>query len=89
MGEIRLDDALITRLENDAKAHGMAPEARAAQIIERALAPPNRQMEFLREADRIAAMTPTDVVQTPSEDLVREGRKCPSFIPPPSIPPGE
>jgi hypothetical protein len=74
MGQILLDDALIVRLQDDAKAHGIDPETRAAQIIEQALTHHNKHIEFLRVVDRIAAMTPPDVVQTPSEVLVREMR---------------
>lgn len=74
MGKIVVDDHLLTLLEADARSHGVMVDARAAQILREALEPTARRLSWRREADRIAALTPRGIDQTPAENILREDR---------------
>jgi plasmid stability protein len=68
----KLDDEIIGRLKERARAHGCSLEAELREL----LAQSSRQpliLDPLAEADRIAAMTPRDVPQTDSVVLLRAG----------------
>jgi plasmid stability protein len=68
-----LDDAVVKRLGTRAKAHGRSLEAEVRHILAAAVTTLDREA-FIREARRIAAMTP-DVPQTDSTELLREDRE--------------
>lgn len=71
---IRIDDErLVQGLSDLANSHERTVESEALDIIRRAIA---EDMRFRRLAiaDRIAALTPKDRVQTDSTLLVREDR---------------
>jgi plasmid stability protein len=66
----KLDDGIIDRLKERARARGCSLEAELRDL----LAQSSRQpliLDPLAEADRIAAMTPRDVPQTDSVVLLR------------------
>ncbi len=67
-----LDDELVAKLKARAKAHHRSLEAELRALLSEAAAHPSRE-EFLKAADRIAAMTP-DVKQTDSTKIIREFR---------------
>ena len=67
-----LDDAVVERLKNRARARNRSLEAEVRTILETAAKLIDREA-FVREARRIAAMTP-DVPQTDSTELIREDR---------------
>ncbi|WFS00458.1 hypothetical protein [Rhizobium tumorigenes] len=74
MGEmrIRIDEGLLTKLENLARAHQRTLEE---EINERLIASVAPHKESLYEAAvRIAAMTPKGVKQTDSVEILREIR---------------
>ncbi len=67
-----LDDEVVAKLKARAKAHHRSLEAELRVLLSEAAARPSRE-EFLKAADRIAAMTP-DVEQTDSTEIIREFR---------------
>ncbi len=67
-----LDDEVVAKLKARAKAHHRSLEAELRVLLSEAAARPSRE-EFLKVADRIAAMTP-DVKQTDSTKIIREFR---------------
>lgn len=67
-----LDDAVVEKLKQRAKANNRSLEAEVRAALERSAARPDLEA-FRREAERIAAMTP-DVPQTDSVELIREDR---------------
>ncbi|MDH3594851.1 MAG: plasmid stabilization protein [Rhodospirillales bacterium] len=67
-----LDDAVVDRLKVRAKAHNRSLEAEVRTILEATARTADRKA-FIREARRIAAMTPK-VPQTDSTLLIREDR---------------
>ena len=67
-----LDDEVVAKLKAQAKAHHRSLEAELRALLSEAAARPSRE-EFLKAADRIAAMTP-DVPQTDSTKIIREFR---------------
>ena len=67
-----LDDEVAAKLKARAKAHHRSLEAELRALLSEAAARPSRE-EFLKAADRIAAMTP-DVKQTDSTKIIREFR---------------
>ncbi len=68
-----LDDEVIERLKTKAKEHDRSLEAEIRALLTEAAARPSRKA-FLELADRIKAMTPKDVTQTDSAELIREDR---------------
>jgi plasmid stability protein len=64
----------IARIEERAALHHRTVEEEAAAILETALSAPLGPRERYLLAERIAAMTPKDVPQTDSVDLLREDR---------------
>ncbi|NQU70638.1 MAG: hypothetical protein HQ514_08805 [Rhodospirillales bacterium] len=68
-----LDDAAVDRLKAKAKEHERSLEAEIRALLMEAAARPSRKA-FLELADRIKAMTPKDVAQTDSAELIREDR---------------
>lgn len=69
-----LDDDVVEALKAQAKANNRSLEAELRQILAQIAARRKSRMEFLAEADRIAAMTPKGVPQTDSTLLIREDR---------------
>ena len=67
-----LDDEVVAKLKAVAEAHHRSLEAELRALLSEAAARPSRE-EFLKAADRIAAMTP-DVKQTDSTKIIREFR---------------
>ncbi len=67
-----LDDEVVAKLKAQAKAHHRSLEAELRALLSEAAARPSRE-DFLKAADRIAAMTP-DVKQTDSTKIIREFR---------------
>ncbi len=67
-----LDDEVVAKLKARAKAHHRSLEAELRALLSEAAARPSRE-EFLKAADRIAAMT-LDVKQTDSTKIIREFR---------------
>lgn len=69
-----LDPATLSALETRARAHGRSVEDEAQALLAQAA---TASMDFdtlLAWTDRIRAMTPKDVEQPDSADLVREDR---------------
>lgn len=78
MGQIvirNLDDDLIADYRDSAKRNNRSMEAELREAL-RVMRPKNaeRVAELVELSRRIRAMTPKDVKQTPSEQLVREIR---------------
>lgn len=69
-----LDEDVVEALKAQAKANNRSLEAELRRILAQAAASRKSRMDFLAEADRIAAMTPKDVPQTDSTLLIREDR---------------
>ncbi len=67
-----LDDEVVAKLKAQAKAHHRSLEAELRTLLSEAAVRPSRE-DFLKAADRIAAMTP-DVKQTDSTKIIREFR---------------
>lgn len=67
-----LDDDVIARLKEQAKANHRSLEAQVREVLARA-ASGDLRIDFRALAERIAAMTP-DVPQTDSTQLLREDR---------------
>ena len=67
-----LDNELIVRLKRRAARHGRSAEAEHREILRRALSS-EVEPSFLELAARLRELT-EGTRQTPSEDLIREGR---------------
>ncbi|OLP56169.1 hypothetical protein BJF92_20465 [Rhizobium rhizosphaerae] len=80
MGEmtVRIDEKLLTRIESLARNHRRSLDQEVEDLLLTAVegkVGPTASKESLYEASRrIAAMTPRDVIQTDSVDLLREDR---------------
>ena len=68
-----LEDEIVERLKTNAKQHGRSLEAEVREILVQAAQKPTLS-EFRERARRIAAMTPKNVKQTDSVDLLYEDR---------------
>jgi antitoxin FitA len=68
-----LDDTTVDRLKTKAREHNRSLEAEIRLLLTEAAARPSRR-SFLDLSDRIAAMTPKNIAQTDSVDLIREDR---------------
>ena len=69
-----IDDGVVEQLKAQAKRNHRSLEAEVRTRLENSLFPSNRMMELRELADRIAAMTPRDIPQTDSVELIREDR---------------
>ena len=69
-----LDDVVVEKLKQKAKANNRSLEAEVRVVLETSAKKPSRR-EVLAELDRIAAMTPKGVKQTDSVELLREARE--------------
>jgi hypothetical protein len=70
------DERMLRRIADLARAHNRSPEVEALELLAAGLrmaAPYDR----VKEAQRIAAMTPKEVVQTDGTLLIREDREDP------------
>ena len=76
MGEmnIRLEDELRTKIEDLAKSNARSLNAEISDLLTKAVNYERRQESFADIARRIAAMTPKDVPQTGSLEMLREDR---------------
>jgi plasmid stability protein len=70
----KISDRALSILEERAALHHCTIEEEAAALIERGLAAPLTPKERYLLAGQIAAMTPKDVPQTDSVELLREDR---------------
>lgn len=69
-----LDEATLRTLRARARAAGRSVEEEARELLSRRAFANVDRAELLARADRIRAMTPADVPQTDSTDLIREDR---------------
>jgi antitoxin FitA len=69
-----IDDATLASLSELAKLNRVSVQEQAERILAEALDMHARRRRRVESADRIAAMTPKDVVQTDSVALLREDR---------------
>lgn len=77
MGEltIRVEDAkLVEALTEMAKVRQHSIDHEINEVLRRAVKEHERRMELVRRADAIAAMTPKNIPQTDSTELLREDR---------------
>lgn len=70
----KLSESAMTQLEERAALNGRSVEDEAAALIERGLQARLAPKEAFFLAEKIAAMTPRDVVQADSVLLLREDR---------------
>ena len=68
-----LDDEVVAALKARAKANNRSLEAEVRQLLSRSTKPLTPE-EMVLLAESIAAMTPKDVPQTDSVELLREDR---------------
>ncbi|CAN7312652.1 FitA-like ribbon-helix-helix domain-containing protein [Pararhizobium sp. LjRoot238] len=75
MGEmnVKIDESLLMRLEDRARAHNRSLDDEVKFLLERALEKPERESLY-DAARRIAAMTPKGIKQTDSVEMLREDR---------------
>ncbi|ATQ68315.1 MULTISPECIES: FitA-like ribbon-helix-helix domain-containing protein [Methylosinus] len=69
-----ISDEMVTRIEERAALHQRTLEEEAAALLQSALAAPLCPEDRYLLAKRIAAMTPKDIPQTDSVELLREDR---------------
>lgn len=69
-----LDDAVVEKLKTRAKGNNRSLEAEVRAILVQAPGRLSRE-EFIAISDRLRAMTPKGVKQTPGVELIREGRE--------------
>ena len=69
-----LDDAVIAKLAELARGNRLSVEEQAQRLLNEAVDMVDRRRRRLENADRIAAMTPKEIVQTDSTILLREDR---------------
>ena len=69
-----VEEALVKKLHQRAKANGRSAAEEHRQILREALLGSGSREGFLELAAKIRAMTPP-VPQTPAEDLIRQGRE--------------
>jgi len=69
-----VDEAVLARLAELAKANRLSIEEQAQELLVEALNMIDRRRRRLEMADRIAAMTPKGIGQTDSTLLLRENR---------------
>lgn len=69
-----LDQELVENLKKQAKRHDRSVESEVRQILKQNVRPKLSPEEFQQLARRIRAMTPRDVEQPDSVELIREGR---------------
>lgn len=74
MGAVAIADDLLKEIENFATARGVPVAQQAEEWIHEALARRASELELRGILERIAAMTPGDVAQTNSVDIIRESR---------------
>lgn len=71
--KLKIADAnLIRRVRNSAEQHKVSVDEEVADALRARFA--TEREELVRRADAVAAMTPADVAQADSTDLVREDR---------------
>ncbi|WP_426233475.1 FitA-like ribbon-helix-helix domain-containing protein [Pararhizobium sp. DWP3-4] len=76
MGEmnIRIEDDLRTRIEDLAKSNARSLDEEISDLLTKAVNNERPQESFADIARQIAAMTPKNVVQTSSLEMLREDR---------------
>jgi len=69
-----VDEAVLAKLAELARANRLSAEELAQKLLVEAVDMADRRRQRLEIADRIAAMTPKEIVQTDSTILLREDR---------------
>ncbi len=69
-----VDEAVLAKLAELARANRLSVEELAQKLLVEAVDMADRRRQRLEIADRIAAMTPKEIVQTDSTILLREDR---------------
>ena len=69
-----VDEAVFAKLAELARANRLSVEELAQKLLVEAVDMADRRRRRLEIADRIAAMTPKEIVQTDSTILLREDR---------------
>ena len=69
-----VDEAVLAKLAELARANRLSVEELAHKLLVEAVDMADRRRRRLEIADRIAAMTPKEIVQTDSTILLREDR---------------
>lgn len=69
-----VSEATMRLLRDRAAASGRSVEDEARELLSRSVEPSVDRATLLARADRIRAMTPRDVPQTDSTELIREER---------------
>lgn len=73
---IRIEDARLTdALSEMASLRQRTVEAQVRELLEKAVRDYEIRLERVRRANEISAMTPKDVVQTDSVEIIREMRE--------------
>ncbi|WP_284734443.1 FitA-like ribbon-helix-helix domain-containing protein [Sphingosinicella terrae] len=71
-----IDEELLDAYRESARLNGRSLEAELRDALRRAKPmTPRRRDELVELSRRLRAMTPKDVAQTPSEQLIREDRE--------------
>lgn len=71
---VRIDEGLLTKLENLAQSHNRSLEEQVNDLLRTALEDRPVRESFATVARRIAAMTPKGIKQTDSVEMLREDR---------------
>jgi len=74
VGTLAISDALLEKIEAMAATSSISVEKQVEILLEDGIVRWGDRQDLVAELDRIAAMTPKDVVQTDSVLLVREER---------------
>jgi plasmid stability protein len=72
--KVNLDEKLLQRIHRLAKEHRRSVDEEVEAILLKAVPEEEPEIDLVREARRIAAMTPKNWVQTDSTILVRKDR---------------
>jgi len=74
MGTLAISDALLEKIAAMASTSAISVEKQVEILLEDGIVRWGSRQDLVAELDRIAAMTPKDVVQTDSVVLLREER---------------
>ena len=76
MGEmkVKIDEGLLLKLEDLAQSHNISVEEQVNDILRDALTGKVEKQSFAANARRIADMTPKNIVQPDSLQMLREDR---------------
>lgn len=74
MGKLAIDDEVLAEVAAAARARGVSSESLARELLLEGLRGSKSKESLRRLMESIASMTPRDVEQTDSVDLLREDR---------------